>query len=349
MIYQTIKPLLFNLDAEKAHNDTMRALDFVNEHPGAERMCKQLFTHKDARLSVEHFGLNFNNPLGLAAGFDKNAKVTPIWQSLGFGFVEIGSVTAVPQDGNEKPRLFRFPEQAAVINRMGFNNLGAALVAKRLEDQKTRISIPLGINIGKSKVAALEHAPQDYLSSLKLLWNLADYLVVNVSSPNTPGLRQLQDRGHLNELLAAVQEMLAGRKPLLLKIAPDMTWEQFDDVIALTEEHKISGLIATNTTIDREVLGFDPNEAGGLSGEPLKARAVEVLHYLKANTKLPIISVGGISTADDAFERLKAGAALLQIYTGLIYQGPFLIKNINQGLLKRFEAEGIKDLAELQS
>ena len=352
MIYKTLKPLLFNLDAEKAHNMTMQALGFVAEHPGAERIAKTLFSTADsnlARLETEHFGHKFKNPLGLAAGFDKNAQVTPVWQSLGFGFVEIGSVTAVPQAGNDKPRLFRYPEQAAVINRMGFNNQGAEVVAERLKVQKSRLEIPLGINLGKSKVAELELAPQDYLKSLNLLWDLADYLVVNVSSPNTPGLRQLQDRGHLNELLSVVQDMLKGRKPLLLKIAPDMTWEQFDDVIALTEEHKIAGIIATNTTIDREVLGFDPNEAGGLSGEPLKAKSLKVLKYLQANCTLPIISVGGISTADDAYERLKAGASLLQIYTALVYQGPFLLKNINKGLLERMDEEGIANLAELQS
>ncbi len=282
----------------------------------------------DPRSVREVFGLSFPNAVGLAAGFDKNALVLPAWEGLGFGFAEVGTITARAQPGNPQPRLFRVPEICGVINRMGFNNDGADVVAARLAKLRGTPRwprFPVGINIGKSKVTPLEEATADYLYSFSRLRDLGDYFVLNVSSPNTPGLRKLQDRGALAELFGAVQAANVSHKPMLVKIAPDLTWEAVDDVLSLVEEHKISGIIATNTTIDHSSVPENRRQTGGLSGRPLRARSTEIIRYITTHTKVPVIGVGGIFTGDDAKEKFDAGAVLVQLYTGFIYEGPALV------------------------
>jgi dihydroorotate dehydrogenase len=339
-MYQLVKPVLFSLDAEQVHDHVMRLLEFVARHKPLLELTKRFFLVSEAKLEVQCMGLTFPNPIGLAAGLDKNALALPIWAALGFGFVEIGSVTAHAQTGNEKPRLFRLPEDQALINRMGFNNHGAKVVAARLElwqHTHGQLNVPLGINLGKSKITPLENAPEDYLQSLRTLWEYGDYFVLNVSSPNTPNLRQLQDRARLEELLSAIigftKEQLKP-KPIALKIAPDLTWSQLDEIIEIVLSHNISAIIATNTTIAREGLKTQIAESGGLSGQPLKNRSLEVLHYLvqKLEQRIPIISVGGIASAEDAQQRLDAGAALVQLYSGFIFEGPMLPNQIARGL-----------------
>ena len=300
-----------------------------------------MYCLKDPKLEREVFGLKFPNPVGLAAGFDKNALLVDEFSHLGFGFIEIGTVTPRPQPGNDKPRLFRLPQDQAIINRMGFNNQGAETAAHRLKYRQSNIII--GGNIGKNKDTPNEQALRDYEKCFDALYDVVDYFVVNVSSPNTPGLRELQDKEPLTELLAAVQRKNQAKpepKPLLLKIAPDLTDSQLDDIVEIARETKLAGIIATNTTISRENLEThlaDIQEigAGGLSGKPLKERATEVIKYLRG--KLPetvrIIGVGGIMTAEDAIEKLNAGADLIQLYTGFVYEGPALIKAINEKIL----------------
>lgn len=301
-------------------------------------LLRQFAAPLDPRLERSVFGVRFPAPLGLAAGFDKNAVALPAWEGLGFGFAEIGTVTALAQPGNPRPRLFRLPELEAVINRLGFNNEGADAIAARLGALKRSGAwpgIPVGVNLGKSKVTPLEAATEDYVSSFQKLRAFGDYFVLNVSSPNTPGLRQLQDKTALDGLLAAVQGANTLGQPLLLKIAPDLEWSAIEEILALVEAHRLSGIIATNTTIDHSPVLEARRQQGGLSGTPLKARALEVLRFLVARTRLPVIGVGGISCVDDALERLDAGAALLQVYTGLIYQGPGLARQIHGALLSR--------------
>ncbi len=279
----------------------------------------------------EVFGVRFPNRVGLAAGFDKNALVLPAWEGLGFGFAEIGTVTALAQPGNPRPRLFRVPEIGGVINRMGFNNDGAEVIAARLEKLRATPRwpcIPVGINLGKSKVTPLEDAPADYLQSFQRLSGLGDYFVLNVSSPNTPGLRKLQDRAALDALFATIQAANTTRKPLLVKIAPDLTWDAIDDVLTLVTAHGLAGIIATNTTTDHGSVPEKRREAGGLSGRPVRARATEVIRHITARSRTPVIGVGGIFSADDAKEKFDAGAALVQLYTGFIYEGPALVREI---------------------
>ena len=353
-MYELIRPWLFRQDPESIREQVMHLLAWLGQRgPGLE-LVRRLCTVQDRRLEVSAFGLRFPNPIGLAAGFDKNAVAVRSWAALGFGHVEIGSVTALPQPGNPRPRLFRLPQDQALINRMGFNNEGAQAVAARLAHlQETfgRPPVPLGINLGKSKVTPLEEAPQDYLQSLSQLWPYGDYFVLNVSSPNTPGLRALQDKDRLEELLAALTGFVQGQKPLLLKIAPDLSWEQIDEILALVEQYRLSGLIATNITTARSGLQTPINEDGGLSGKPLRARSLEVLKYLHARLqgRLPIVSVGGIFSAEDVWERLANGATLVQVYTGLVYEGTFLLKKLCRGLLRKMEREGIARLAQLRA
>lgn len=353
-MYELLKPWLFRQDPEAIHERVMRGLAWLGQRGPSLELVRQLFSLRDPRLEVTAFGLRFPNPIGLAAGFDKNAVAVRSWAALGFGHVEIGSVTALPQPGNPRPRLFRLPQDQALINRMGFNNEGAEAIARRLERlQQTfgRPPLPLGINLGKSKITPLEEAPQDYSQSLSRLWPYGDYFVINVSSPNTPGLRALQDKERLEELLAALTSFVQGRKPLLLKIAPDLTWEQIDEILELAEHYRLAGLIATNTTTARTGLQTPINEAGGLSGRPLRSRSLEVLKYLHARLqgRLPIVSVGGIFSAEDVWERLTNGAALVQVYTGLVYEGPLMVKKLCKGLLQRMEREGLRSLRELSS
>ncbi len=351
-MYELLKPLLFKLEPERIHDLTMSGLSFSSRHPGLLRVLKTFCQVQDKKLETQVFGLTFPNPIGLAAGMDKNARAIPAWEAMGFGFVEIGSLTALAQPGNPQPRLFRLPEDNGIINRMGFNNQGAQVVAERLKvlREQQMIKTPLGINLGKSKVTALESASNDYLKSLSLLWEYGDYFVINVSSPNTPGLRALQDKEKLETLLSGVSGFSSqvsvtrdsnsllkpetrNPKPILLKIAPDLTFEQIDEILELVERYELSGIIATNTTLARENLKTHIDEAGGLSGKPLAEKSLEILKYIRKHTALPIISVGGIFTSDHVLERLDVGANLIQIYTSLVYEGPFLVKRLNTALL----------------
>ncbi|MGZ5024553.1 MAG: quinone-dependent dihydroorotate dehydrogenase [Chthoniobacterales bacterium] len=319
-----VRPLLFSLDPETAHHFAISCLRFF---PG-------LIPKISAQHPTSVFGLNFPNPVGLAAGFDKNGVALPAWEALGFGFVEIGTVTALPQSGNPKPRIFRYPEQEALINRLGFNNDGAEAVAQRLRRLRARGGwphIPVGINIGKSKATPLENAPEDYLQSFRLLHDFADYIVLNVSSPNTPGLRELQAEEALVRLLQTItQEKRA--TPVLLKIAPDISDADLDHIIAACEAHGIAGLIATNTTLDHGTIPKMQDQTGGLSGAPLQEKSTALVRAITARSKLPVIGVGGIFDAASAREKFQAGAKLIQLYTGYIYRGPALIPEIVRAL-----------------
>jgi dihydroorotate dehydrogenase len=326
-----LRPLLFLVDPEKIHEYALHALSVVASLPLLSRKAQK------SPLRREVFGLSFPNPVGLAAGFDKNGIAIPALAALGFGSVEIGTVTAAAQPGNPKPRMFRVPEAEAIINRLGFNNRGAAAMAERLQTlrQSTRWpAIPVGINIGKSRVVPLENAVEDYLKSLRSLREYGDYFVLNVSSPNTPGLRSLQDPAALGPLCATLRQELAQR-PLLLKIAPDLTWKEIDDIVATAESTGISGIIATNTTIDHSGVPSPRRTEGGLSGTPLRDRSYEVLKYIKTRARLPVISVGGIMNTTDAMARFDAGADLIQLYTGFIYRGPGIIRQICNAISER--------------
>jgi dihydroorotate dehydrogenase len=328
-----IRPILFRFDAERVHHFAMAFLHGL----GPAMQSMERHRQPDPKLEREVFGLKFPNPVGLAAGFDKNALVLPAWEGLGFGFAEVGTITARAQPGNPKPRLFRVPEINGVINRMGFNNDGAEVVASRLEALRATPRwprFPVGINLGKSKVTPLEEATADYLASFGRLRELGDYFVLNVSSPNTPGLRKLQDRAALADLFGSVQGANAGKKPILVKIAPDLTWEAVDDVLSLVEEHRIAGVIATNTTIDHSSVPENRRETGGLSGKPVRARSTEIIRYITSKSKTPVIGVGGIFSADDAKEKFDAGAVLVQLYTGFIYRGPSLVSEICESFAK---------------
>ncbi|UPL49497.1 quinone-dependent dihydroorotate dehydrogenase [Hymenobacter sublimis] len=338
-----LKPLFFRLDAEEAHHLVFNNLKRVYRLPGAQAVLRGLYEHQHPSLEREVFGLSFRNPVGLAAGFDKNAELTDELAALGFGFVEIGTVTPRPQPGNPLPRLFRLPKDEALINRMGFNNSGAEAAAARLRRRRAP-GLIIGGNIGKNKDTPNELAAQDYVACVEALHEVVDYFVVNVSSPNTPNLRQLQEREPLIALLQQVQERnqaLPQPRPLLLKIAPDLTDSQLDDILLIARETELSGLVATNTTISRTGLTTPEAQvtaagAGGLSGRPLRRRATEVIQYLSSRSRgqLPIIGVGGIHSAQDAQEKLAAGAALVQLYSGFIYEGPGLVKQINQALTR---------------
>lgn len=335
-----IKPLLFGFSPEKAHGLAMSMLRLTVNMPGGAWLMRQLFTFEHPNLRRELFGLSFKNPVGLAAGFDKDAKYIDELDCLGFGFIEIGTLTPKGQPGNEQPRLFRLPTDEALINRMGFNNQGVEIALEKLKNRNK--SIIVGGNIGKNKVTPNELATEDYLYCFKALFDYVDYFVVNVSSPNTPDLRALQEKEPLTKLLETLQaenNKQTKSKPILLKIAPDLTNEQLDDIIEIVTETKLAGIIAGNTTINRA--GLSTSNAtleaignGGLSGAPLRKRATEVVHYIhtKSNGQIPIIGVGGINSAEDALEKIKAGASLIQIYTGFVYQGPSLIKRINKKL-----------------
>lgn len=320
-----LRPLMFRMDAESAHNFAVAALAAL-----PSSWLARMFGPPPAGPSVSAFGIDFPNPVGLAAGMDKNADCLPAWETLGFGFVEIGTVTARPQPGNPKPRAFRYPDQRALINRMGFNNDGAKHIAARLALLRSKgrwPRIPVGINIGKSKVTPLAEAADDYRFSARMLREFADYFVINVSSPNTPGLRDLQDSSRLEAVAKAVLTE-SGGKPVLVKIAPDLTDEAALDVAALAGRTGLHGLIATNTTLDHSPVGTARDEAGGLSGAPLAARSTALLARLTASTKLPVIASGGVMDAESARAKFEAGAALVQIYTGFIYSGPGLIHEV---------------------
>lgn len=344
-MYQLIKPLLFQFDPEKVHYFVTRNLKRLNRFPGGAALSRMLWDLEDKQLEKEVFGLKFNNPVGLAAGFDKNAELISEMADLGFGFVEVGTVTPLPQPGNLKPRMFRLPADKALINRMGFNNLGVDVAAERIaawrrNAEESQKGLIIGGNIGKNKVTPNEDAAGDYIKCFDRLFDVVDYFVVNVSSPNTPGLRALQEKEPLTKILNTLQQRNSKNginRPILLKIAPDLTHDQLDDIVDIVKVTGIAGIIATNTTIVRDGLRSTKftNETGGLSGKPLTQRSTEVIRYLhkKSNGAFPIIGVGGIHSPEDAMEKLKAGASLLQLYTGFIYEGPGLIKRINKKIL----------------
>ncbi|AXG71568.1 dihydroorotate dehydrogenase (quinone) [Kordia sp. SMS9] len=333
-----VKPILFRFDPEKVHHFTFSLIRTLCKIPFVSSIFRRMYVVNDKRLERTVFGLTFKNPVGLAAGFDKDAKLYNELSNFGFGFIEIGTLTPKPQVGNPKKRLFRLKQDEAIINRMGFNNGGVHEAVERLKKNK---GVLIGGNIGKNKVTPNEDAVEDYKICFEALFPHVDYFVVNVSSPNTPGLRELQDKEPLTALLSTLQGMnreKASPKPILLKIAPDLTNEQLEDIIEIVANTNIAGVIATNTTISREGLQSpDKEEMGGLSGKPLTNRSTEVIRFLaeKSNKAFPIIGVGGIHTAKDALEKLDAGADLVQLYTGFVYEGPNLIKNINKELLKR--------------
>ncbi|HLT50237.1 MAG TPA: quinone-dependent dihydroorotate dehydrogenase [Aequorivita sp.] len=362
MYKQLIRPIFFRFDPEKIHHITFSLIRFLHKI-GFGILFRNMYKVESPKLERELFGLKFPNPVGLAAGFDKDAKLYRELSNFGFGFIEIGTVTPKPQPGNEKPRLFRLKEDAAIINRMGFNNGGVEEAVERLKKNTSaplsdRTSVPLsdcasvaersrshrvliGGNIGKNKITPNEEAVNDYIICFEALFDYVDYFVVNVSSPNTPNLRALQEKKPLTDLLQTLQNRNNSkekRKPILLKIAPDLTEEQLLDIIEIVNTTKIDGIIATNTTISREgIASENKKEMGGLSGKPLNKRATEVIRFLseKSNKAFPIIGVGGIHSAEDALEKLDAGASLVQLYTGFIYEGPSLIKQINKAILKR--------------
>lgn len=340
-MYKLVKPLFFTMNPETAHHQVTGGLRRFGKLWGGKSLLNSLYTIEDQRLEREVFGLKFKNPVGLAAGFDKNAEYIEDMSNLGFGFIEIGTVTPKPQPGNEKPRMFRLVSDAAIINRMGFNNQGADVAAGRLKKLKNRSSLIIGGNIGKNKVTPNEEAVNDYIYCFNALFDHVDYFVVNVSSPNTPGLRDLQEKDPLKLILKELQNLNHTKyiqKPILLKIAPDLTNSQLDDIVEIVLETQIAGVIATNTTISRDGLLGDPvvlKEAGGVSGKPLTARSTQVIKYLHehSNGAFPIVGVGGIHSAEDALEKLNAGASLIQVYTGFIYEGPALVRNICKGIL----------------
>jgi dihydroorotate dehydrogenase len=373
-LYRTfVRPTLFTQDGEVIHNRTLKTLGWMSRQ---ELLCQALgsfFTPPP--LPVSLWSLEFPNPIGLAAGMDKVAEALPAWEALGFGFTELGAVTWHAQPGNPLPRVFRAIPDEALINRMGFNNPGAEVVAERLARWRSAgrwPNHPVGINLGKSKIAPLTGAAADYANSLRVLWSHADFYVVNVSSPNTPNLRQLQDKAALDEILCAMQEVnrtcaeatapplekrtaeyRAGVKPILVKVAPDLSFEALDEILELVAPRKVAGLVATNTTITRPDCS-DPalqriySETGGLSGKPLQARSTEVIRHLYRQSRgaVPVIGVGGIFTAGDAWEKITAGASLVQVYTGLIYEGPSIARRIVEGLLERLEEHALSHIEE---
>ncbi len=367
-----VRPVLFTQDSEAIHNRTLAALGWAARQPLVCDALASLFGVPE--LPVDLFGLRFPNPVGLAAGMDKQAAAAPVWPALGFGFSELGGVTWHPQPGNPRPRMFRAVADEALINRMGFNNGGAPVLASRLAAWRELgrwPAHPVGVNLGKSKITPLEDAADDYANSFRVLWPHADFFVVNVSSPNTPNLRQLQDKAALDEILAALQEVnakqaqrppanpqsaIANRqspKPVLVKVAPDLTFEALDEILELVGPRGVAGLVATNTTVARPEtqhvrLKQIYAETGGLSGRPLRARSTEVIRHLFRQTKgtVPLIGVGGIATAADAWEKITAGASLVQVYSGLVYKGPGLARDIVNGLRWRLEVEGLKELRQ---
>jgi len=392
-IYRSVvRPVLFSglkADPEWLHQQTLNTLGWLDQHhkePSARWLQHQVgksYRLADDRLTQQLWGLHFNNPIGLAAGFDKNGVASGVWSSFGFGFAELGTVTAIAQPGNPPPRLFRLPLDHAALNRMGFNNRGAVVMAATLQQRWgqgergegeaekrkqgavrqgslhpfTLSPFPIGINLGKSKVTPLEEAATDYLTSFKLLKDWGDYFVVNVSSPNTPGLRSLQAADQLDPILATLQQENTKQKPLLIKIAPDLEWDEIATILDLAQKHHLAGIIATNTTIRRDglttqVVGATgksvQEEAGGISGAPVRQRSTEVIRFIWQETqgRLPIIGVGGVFTPDDAWEKITAGASLVQVYTGWVYEGPGMVRRILEGLLQKLDKRGFTSLSQ---
>ena len=327
-----VRPVLFLPQPETAHNF---ALGFLGAVSQVSLVLRALKIFQPTPKPKTLFGLTFPNPIGLAAGFDKNGVALPAWAALGFGFIEIGTVTARPQPGNPRPRIFRYPSDQALINRLGFNNDGADIIANRLRKlRETRRwpRVPVGINIGKSKLTPIDQAPADYLHSFRRLRNFADYIVLNVSSPNTPGLRTLQEEASLSLLLSEINRENRSSKPIVVKISPDLTGEQVEEVITTCEQNGVAGIIATNTTLDHSTIPVKDDQVGGLSGPPLRDKSTALVRSIATRSKIPIIASGGIFDAESAREKLEAGAQLLQIYTGYVYRGPGLLREIGNTL-----------------
>ena len=354
-----VRPLLFSLDPEAAHHFAIATCRRISESPILQAIAKSTFYYSDSRLSQTLWNLKFENPVGLAAGFDKNAEAIGAWEHLGFGFAEMGTITAHAQSGNPQPRLFRLPSDRAVLNRMGFNNRGAAATATDLQNylQTHNLSIPLGLNLGKSKITEIADAKFDYAESLRSLYDFGDYFVVNVSSPNTPNLRDLQATDQLCAILAELNPINTANKPILVKIAPDLNDADIVEVVKASQAYGAAGIIATNTTISRQNLTTThlsitgkpvTEEAGGISGQPVCDRSLQVINLIWQTTQgsLPIIGVGGIFTAEDAWQKITAGAAIVQVYTGLIYEGPMIVKNILKGLVAKLEAHGLDNIQQ---
>lgn len=366
-IYQlALRPLLFQLlksDPEVVHRRSLALLSSIDLHtfPGSpflKASWRQLFCHVDERLQQNLWGCDFPNPVGLAAGFDKDGIAAGIWPDLGFGFAELGTVTYHAQPGNPQPRLFRLPADQAALNRMGFNNQGSAALAERLAGRQGQLPInPIGINLGKSKITAEQDAAADYVGSFQRLQAYGDYFVINVSSPNTPGLRNLQNVELLQPILAQIQQVNQSQKPLLVKIAPDLAWEDIELIVQVAQQNQLAGIIATNTTINRSDLQTKTlaatgrllaDEAGGISGVPVRDRSTAVIRFIYqvSQGQLPIIGVGGIFSAADAWDKITAGASLVQVYTGWTYQGPWLVSRILAGLLTELERSGLDHISQ---
>ncbi len=359
---QFIRPVLFSRDSEAIHNQTMRILSRIGRSPDFCDALRTLYGTPD--LPVSTFGLNFPSPIGLAAGMVKQGEAVPVWECLGFGFCELGGITRYGQPGNPTPRMFRITEKQALINRMGFNNPGAEVFSTALQAWKDRNqwpNHPVGINLGKTKTTELGNAAEDYAASFHQLVGLADFFVINVSSPNTPNLRKLQDRKHLEEILKELQKenrsfkkrTHSTEKPILVKISPDLSWNALDEILELIEDSGIQGIVATNTTVHREGEVSERtrdlySQEGGLSGAPLASRSTEVIRhiYRQTNGRLPIIGVGGVFSADDAWEKITSGATLVQIYTGLVYEGPSLLREIVRGLENKLEENGLEKIED---
>ncbi len=337
-VYPLLRPTLFRLPAETAHTAVTELLK-ASQRTTVTGLVRSRYRVDDSRLSVDLLGQRFPNPVGVAAGFDKNGEFPRALSALGFGHVEIGGVTADPQAGNPKPRMFRLPEEEAIINRMGFNNDGADRIGARLA--RTELpEIPVGVNVGKSKATPPERAPEDYRYTYRRLAEYGDFFVVNVSSPNTPGLRELQGERHLRKILDTLQD--AGADPLLVKLSPDLTEEAIAEASEVTADLHLDGIVATNTTTERaeSLRGRYRDERGGLSGRPIESRSTDVIRFIAERTEVPVIGVGGVFTAEDAYHKIRAGASLVQLYTGLVYRGPSIAREINEGLLALLERDG---------
>lgn len=341
--YDAVKPLLFGLPPETAHSIVHSILGTAQETATASVVARR-YRVDDRRLSTTVFGCEFSNPVGVAAGFDKNAEIPSALAGLGFGHVEVGGVTAERQPGNPRPRLFRLSEDRALINRMGFNNHGANAVGARLA--RARVDVPVGVNIGKSKSTPLPEAADDYRYTYERVASGGDYFVVNVSSPNTPGLRELQDRAHLEHILGTLTD--AGASPLLVKLSPDLTDAATEEALAVVDDLGLDGIITTNTTTDRpdSLRSINRAETGGLSGDPIEERATRAVRFVAQRTDTPVIGVGGVSDAAGAYAKIRAGASLVQLYTGLIYEGPSIARDINRGLLKLLERDGFDSIED---